>query len=92
MYHCDNCSRGSLRRLRFVTCGHAICPGCVETLVWSDTDNHFLCCVDPTCFKCGAHTDVVAETDGGSSRTILEKAIEPDDSREDSITSRHSKR
>ncbi len=77
MFHCDICNNACLRRLRFSACGHSSCTRCIEDLVWSNRDDHFFCCINPTCIKCGVSTDVFAETaDDGTSRCILEKTLD----------------
>ncbi len=72
MFDCNMCHNPCQRRLRFEPCNHSICDTCVGNLIWSGNDGHFLCCLGPYCKMCNDASDIVAETFGGSSKTIIE--------------------
>ena len=75
MFECDKCKFPCNRRLFFLSCNHSLCAGCTVDIVWDGEDDHFMCCIDPFCKICETSTDIIVETFGGTSRTIVEKRL-----------------
>ena len=73
---CDICGNESFRRMRFTACDHVVCTKCIEDFIWDGRDDHFLCCNEPSCLKCGESTAIIIEADNGTYRTYID---EPDD-------------
>ncbi len=78
MVNCDKCHTQSARWVRFEACNHAICPPCLADIIWDGRDGglHFLCCLEPWCPICAEVTNIVVESDSGTSRVHYEIPVD----------------